>query len=105
MAQRLKTDWILFFTIVAMVCFGIVMVYSASAVMAELKFKWDMYFITRQIAWAVVSFLVLMHLKKLDYRRFDHPVWAFAPFGLVMSLLVLAYFFGRKHRWLSISEE
>ena len=49
MAQRLKTDWILFFTIVAMVCFGLVIVYSASSVMAELKYKWDMYFIARQI--------------------------------------------------------
>ncbi|HYP06856.1 MAG TPA: FtsW/RodA/SpoVE family cell cycle protein, partial [Bryobacteraceae bacterium] len=103
MAQRLKTDWILFFTIVGMVCLGIVMVYSASAVMAELKFKWDMYFITRQIGWAVVSFLVLMHLKKLDYRRFDHPVWAFAPLGVVMSLLLIVYFVGRKHRWLTLS--
>jgi cell division protein FtsW len=101
-AQRLKTDWILFFTVVAMVCFGIVMVYSASAVMAELKYKWDMYFISRQIAWAVVAFLVLMHLKKLDYRRFDHPVWAFAPLGCVMSLLVVALLIGRKHRWLNI---
>lgn len=103
MAQRLKTDWILFFTIVGMVCLGIVMVYSASAVMAELKFKWDMYFFTRQIAWAGVSFLVLMHLKKLDYRRFDHPVWAFAPLGLVMSLLLLVYFVGLKHRWLNFA--
>ena len=49
MAQRLKTDWILFFTIVAMVCFGLVIVYSASSVMAELKYKWDMYFITPAI--------------------------------------------------------
>ena len=49
-AQRLKTDWILFFTIVAMVCFGLVMVYSASSVMAELKFKWDMYFIAARSA-------------------------------------------------------
>ena len=56
MAQRLKTDWILFFTTVAMVCFGLVMIYSASSVMAELKYKWDMYFITRQLGWAAVSF-------------------------------------------------
>jgi cell division protein FtsW len=101
-AQRLKTDWILFFTIVAMVCFGIVMVYSASAVMAELKFKWDMYFIVRQLGAAALSFLVLMQLKKMDYRRFDNPVWAFAPLGFVMSLLLLAYFFGRRHRWLDL---
>jgi cell division protein FtsW len=99
-AQRLKTDWILFFTIVVMVFFGLVLVYSASSVMAELKYKWDMYFLARQMGWAVVSFVVLMQLKKLDYRRFDHPIWAFAPLGVVMTLLILALFIGRKHRWL-----
>ena len=49
-----------------------------------------------------VSFLVLMHLKRLDYRRFDNPIWAFAPLGIVTSLLVLVYFVGRKHRWLQV---
>ncbi|HYI95127.1 MAG TPA: FtsW/RodA/SpoVE family cell cycle protein [Bryobacteraceae bacterium] len=102
MAQRLKTDWVLFFTIVAMVCFGLVIVYSASSVMAELKYKWDMYFIARQIGWAVVSFLVLMQLKRLNYRKLDNPIWAFAPLGIVTSLLVLVYFVGWKHRWLQI---
>jgi cell division protein FtsW len=101
-AQRLKTDWILFFTIVAMVSFGLVIVYSASSVMAELKFKWDMYFIARQMGWAVVSFLALMQLKRLNYRKLDNPVWAFAPLGIVTSLLVVVYFIGRKHRWLMI---
>lgn len=102
MAQRLKTDWILFFTTVAMVCFGLVIVYSASSVMAELKYKWDMYFIVRQLGWAAVSFVALMQLKRLNYRRFDNPIWAFAPLGIVTSLLVLVYFIGHKHRWLQI---
>jgi cell division protein FtsW len=101
-AQRLKTDWILFFTIVAMVSFGLVIVYSASSVMAELKFKWDLYFIARQMGWAVVSFFALMQLKRLNYRKLDNPVWAFAPLGIVTSLLVVVYFIGRKHRWLVI---
>ena len=30
MAQRLKTDWLLFLTVLVMVCFGLVMVYSSS---------------------------------------------------------------------------
>src|SRR5687768_10802260 len=85
-----------------MVFFGLVIVYSASSVMAELKYKWDMYFLARQMGWAVVSFVVLMQLKKLDYRRFDHPIWAFAPLGVVMTLLMLALLIGRKHRWLVI---
>ena len=40
-AQQLKTDRILFYTIVVMVCFGLVMVFSASSVMAEFKYRLD----------------------------------------------------------------
>ena len=36
MSQRLKTDWILFFTVLAMVSFGMVMIYSSSSIMARL---------------------------------------------------------------------
>ncbi|HUS06468.1 MAG TPA: putative peptidoglycan glycosyltransferase FtsW [Bryobacteraceae bacterium] len=103
MAQKIKTDWILFFTVVVMVCFGIVVVFSASSVMAELKYKSSYYFISRQIFWAAVSFLVLMFFKRLDYRKFRNPVWAFAPLGVVLSMLLIAYFADpRRHRWISI---
>ena len=82
MAQRLKTDWILFFTIVAMVCFGLVIVYSASSVMAELKYKWA-YVLHRPVRlggpWCRSGSDVV---QALDYRRFDNPVWAFAPLGM-----------------------
>src|SRR4051812_30472158 len=103
MAQRLKTDWILFFTIVAMVVFGITIVTSASSVMAELKYKASYYFVVRQAAWAVVSFIVLMYFKGRDYRRFFSPVWAFTPLGIVLASLVIVYFADpRRHRWLNI---
>ena len=36
-AQQLKSDWVLFGTVVAMACAGLVMVYSASSVVAELN--------------------------------------------------------------------
>ena len=36
---RLKTDWILFLTILAMVGFGLVMLYSASSAVAELRYR------------------------------------------------------------------
>jgi cell division protein FtsW len=103
MAQRLKTDWTLFFTVVVMVCFGLVIVYSASSVMAELKFKNANYFIVQQAVWAMGSFLVLMFFKSVDYRRFKDPVWAFAPLGIVVALLVVVYFADpRRHRWVNI---
>src|SRR5271170_1087682 len=57
-AQRLKSDWLLFGTIVAMVGFGLVMVYSASSVTAELnpRISSSFYYAWHQLIWAGVSF-------------------------------------------------
>ena len=83
---RLKTDWILFLTILAMVGFGLVMLYSASSAVAELRYHVaPYYFVVRQIGWAVVSFLVLMYFKRLDYRRLNTPAWAFSGLGIVLG--------------------
>ena len=101
MAQRLKTDWALFLTIVGMVCFGIVMVYSASTVMAEVRFKDGNRFLLRQVGFAVVGFILLMYFKRKDYRSLSGPTWAFAPLGLVLAALVVVYFTDPSgHRWL-----
>ena len=58
MAQQLKTDWILFPTIVAMVSFGLVMVYSASSVMAQLKFGSSWHFFVPAARLVAVAFVV-----------------------------------------------
>lgn len=98
---RLKTDWVLFFTVVAMVGFGIVMLYSASSAVAEIRYDYPpYYFVLRQLAWAVLSFAVLMYFRKLDYRQLNTPTWAFTALGTVLALLVVVYFVdGRTHRW------
>ena len=67
---KLKTDWVLFLTILAMVGFGLVVLYSASSAVAELRYKVEpYYFFLRQIGFAIVSFLMLMYFKRMDYRR------------------------------------
>jgi cell division protein FtsW len=97
---RLRTDWILFLTILAMVAFGLVMVYSASSAIAELRNKSaPYYFAVRQLGWALLSFIVLMYFKRLDYRRLNTPAWAFSGLGIVLGMLVMVYFFGSHHRW------
>lgn len=102
MAQRLKTDWILFGTVLLMVCFGLVMVYSSSSVLAELRYHLpNTFFFIRQLGWAVASFAILLWCMKRDYRRWNDPKFAFAGLGVVLLLLVLVYFLdGRSHRWL-----
>jgi cell division protein FtsW len=101
MAQRLKTDWILFLTVLTLVCFGLVMVYSASSFIAELKYNVSStYFFLRQLGWAVFSFLVLLYCMRKDYRRWNNPKVAFACLGSVMLLLVVVYVTDGRHRWL-----
>jgi cell division protein FtsW len=101
---RLRTDWILFLTIVAMVFFGLVMLYSASSAVAELRYHVaPYYFVVRQIGWAIVSFVVLMYFKRMDYRRLNSPTWAFSGLGIVLGLLVLVYFVDpHAHRWFKL---
>jgi cell division protein FtsW len=102
MAQRLKTDWILFLTVLFLVCAGLVMVYSASSIVAELKYHVSTtYFFARQLEWAIFSFLILLYCMKRDYRRWNEPRFAFAGLGVVLLLLVLVYFTdSSSHRWL-----
>jgi cell division protein FtsW len=102
MAQRLQTDWILFFTVTILVCFGLVMVYSSSSILAELKFHVDTtHFFLRQLGWAIVSFLLLLWAMKRDYRSWNNPKIAFAGLGIVLLLLVVVYVSDSgSHRWL-----
>lgn len=102
MAQKLKTDWILFLAVLAMVCFGLVMVYSSSSMVAELKYHWSStHFLVRQMGWALFSFLVLLYCMKRDYRRWNNPKYAFAALGVVVLLLLVVYLTDSgSHRWL-----
>jgi len=87
MGQQLKTDWTLFGATIGMVAFGMVILYSASSVMAELKFGSDWHFVLRQCLWMIPSLAIMMALKRAPYRKFQNPTVAFAAIGLVLILL------------------
>lgn len=100
MARRL-TDWTLFFTVVMMVCFGLIMVYSSTAITAAFRGKDPDAQFFRQLGAAVLAFLSLMWLRRQNYLLLKDPLWAFIPLGLVTALLPIAYFMdGRAHRWI-----
>ncbi len=102
--MKLKTDWILFLTILTMTAFGIVMVYSASSAAATPFYKVEPYFfVMHQLVFAVISFIVLMYFKRVDYRVLNTPTWAFSGLGIVLGLLVVVYFVdSRTHRWFRV---
>src|SRR5271170_3453423 len=102
MAQQLKSDWLLFGTVVAMVGAGLVMIYSASSVTAQLNphINSSFYYAYRQLIWAAFSFVALMFFKRRDYRMLQSPGWAFGSLGVVLFLQLLVFFLDSKtHRW------
>jgi cell division protein FtsW len=105
MAQRLKTDWILFSTVLAMMSFGVLILYSASSIMAELdpRYGSSWHFVARQLVWAAVAVGLMMALKKVHYRNFQTPAVAFGAIGVALMLLFAVYFMdGEHHRWLRL---
>jgi cell division protein FtsW len=100
---KLRTDWILFLTVLAMTGFGIVMVFSASSAAAKVYNHEPYYFVLHQLGFAAVSFIVLMYFKRLDYRDMNTSAWAFFGLGIVLTLLIAVYFADPKaHRWFRI---
>jgi len=97
MAQRLKTDWVLFITVVAMAAFGLLMLYSASSIMAELKYDSSWHFVGRQFAWAVLGTAAMMAAKKTNYRKYRNPTVAFVAIGIALVLLIVVYYVDAKH--------
>jgi cell division protein FtsW len=102
MAQRLKTDRILFITVVLTVLFGALMVYSASSVVAESRYGSSYYFAIREIVWLVLAIPLMLFFKNLHYRKMQTPEVAFTAMAFIMVLLVVVYFTGVQHRWIRL---
>ena len=103
MALRLKTDWILFFTVLVMVSFGMVILYSASSIMADLRYGSAWHFVVRQAAWAVVAVVAMMTLKRMPYRKFQNSAVAFTAVAIALLLLGVVYLVDTAHhRWLRL---
>jgi cell division protein FtsW len=103
MALRLKTDWILFFTVLVMVSFGLVILYSASSIMADLRYGSAWHFVVRQAAWAVVAVVAMMTLKRTPYRKFQNSAVAFTAVAIALLLLGVVYLVDTAHhRWLRL---
>jgi len=105
MPQRLRTDWILFAAVLALVLFGLLIVYSASSIMARLDARYNSswYFAIRQAGYAVVAVVVMMALKRTHYRKFQNPAVAFSAIGVALVLLFAVYFVDASHhRWLRL---
>jgi cell division protein FtsW len=104
-AKRVSVDRWIFGTTVLLVFVGLIMIFSASAVMASQRFGSAYNFLIRQFIWAVAGFLAMVALMRLDYRKLKHPAVVFSLLGLTAFLLVSVFFLDRSHnvhRWVKL---
>ncbi len=103
MAKRVGIDKWLFIITLLLVLFGLVMVFSASAVMAKERYGSPYAFVLKQSAWALLGLVVMVVLTRVNYRRYNSPSVIF-PCVAITTLLLLATFLMRDshntHRWI-----
>jgi cell division protein FtsW len=103
LAKRVGIDKWLFGSTLLLVVTGVVMVFSASAVMAGERFGSPYHFLLRQLGWALAGLVAMTLLMRVDYRRWKHPALVFTLLGLTTLLLVAVFFLDRSHnthRWI-----
>lgn len=105
MARKLKSDKLLFTATLLLVCMSVVMVYSASAVIAMEKFRQPYLFLTKQLAWALIGLLLVPIVMRIDYRNYRQPavIWAaLAVVGIALIAVLFARPINGATRWLGI---
>ena len=91
MARKLQSDKWLFLATLALICASVVMVYSASALVALERFQQPYLFVTRQLMWAAFGVAVLSIVMRIDYRAYrnDRLIWLLLAVVGCMLLAVL----------------
>jgi cell division protein FtsW len=86
MPQKLAYDKALFTTVVLLMSFGLVMVYSASAAFA--KEGGVNHFLVKQSVAAGLGLVLMAWLMHVDYRKLRNPLVVYALLGGILVLLV-----------------
>jgi cell division protein FtsW len=103
MAKRVGVDKWLFGATLILVVIGLLMVFSASAVMAKERFGSPYAFLIRQSLWAAIGLTAMTLLMRIDYRRYNKPAVVFPAVAVSVLLLLVAFLMHDSHathRWI-----
>jgi len=105
MAKKLSPDKWLFAATVGLALFGVVMVYSASAVLAENEGHSQFFYVIKQGIWTSIGFVVMFAAMQFDYKRLKDRRVVYALL-VITTLMLLAVFAFPKvngaHRWIKL---
>ena len=103
--MKTEFDLVIFYTTIALVLFGIVMVFSASYVQASFKHQDGYFFLKRDIIYAILGFVGMMFMSNIDYtfwKKNSLPLCIFTVICLALVLTPLGIEANGAKRWLGI---
>lgn len=103
MARKLAPDKWLFAATVGLALFGVVMVYSASALIAERQNGNQFYFVIKQGIWVAVGFFAMLLMMQFNYQQLKSRRIVYGLLILCTIGLVAVFGFSSTngaHRWL-----
>jgi cell division protein FtsW len=92
LARKLKIDKVLFTATLLLICISVVMVYSASAVVALERYQQPYLFLTKQALWSVLGLAVLVVAARVDYRTYRNEAFIWCLVASVVLMLVAVLF-------------
>jgi len=105
MAKRVGVDKWLFGVTLILVVTGLLMVFSASAVMAKATTGSPYHFVLLQSVYAAIGLVIMTLLMKVDYRYYNSPNVVFPAVAVTTLLLLVAFFMHDSHgahRWIHV---
>ena len=106
MAKRVGVDKWLFGTVLLLALFGLVMVFSASAVMAQATAGSPYAFVGKQAVFVGLGLVALVILMRVDYKKYNNPKLVFPLLAVTGLLLMLVFVWGGMngaHRWIRLA--
>src|SRR5260370_17307870 len=103
MAGKLATDKWLLAGAVGLAVFGVVMVYSASAIVAQRENGNQFYYVIKQGVWVAVGFIVMLLAMQFNYQQLKSRRIVYGLLLLSTFMLLAVFGFGRingAHRWI-----
>jgi len=87
--MKKKFDLVLFITVIVLILFGLVMIYSASSIWAEYKFHDAFKYVKQQSLFIVVGIVLMIIVSKIDYKYYHKKTGLILASCLLLLILVL----------------
>ena len=106
MSQKLQIDKWLFSSTMGLALFGVVMVYSASAMIAVQENHSQFHYVIKQGVWTLIGFGAMFLAMRFDYQRLNRAWIVYGLLLVTIMLLVAVFAFppvNGARRWIKFS--